>query len=120
MKKLVISIFLTLALANGLFTSLFAQESKSTGMENMPGMSSVATDQAMHSMEGQHMNMGPHMKMTALRAAKPGDDERAQQIVETARKVAEKYSDYRVALANGFHIFMPDVPQHQYHFNNVE
>ena len=32
----------------------------------------------MHSMEG-HMDMGPHMKMTALRQPKPGDSARAQQ-----------------------------------------
>ena len=71
-------------------------------MSNMKGMS-MGTDKAdsdsdagahaMHSMEG-HMDMGPHMKMTALRQPKPGDAERAKQIVETARKASEKYLDY--------------------------
>jgi hypothetical protein len=75
------------------------------------------TAHAMKSMEG-HMDMGPHMKMTALRAAKPGDAERAEQIVEAARKVSEKYMDYRVALADGFKIFLPNVPQKIYHFSN--
>jgi hypothetical protein len=32
--------------------------------------------------------------------------------------VAEKYTDYKVALADGFKIFMPNVPQKQYHFTN--
>lgn len=87
-------------------------------MSDMPGMSNEANAHAMHSMEGHHMDMGPHMKMTALREAKPGDQEKAEQVVEAARKAAEKYSDYKVALAEGFKIFMPNVPQKQYHFTN--
>ena len=71
----------------------------------------------MHSMEG-HMDMGPHMKMTALRQAKPGDAARAQQVVDAARKASEKYMDYHVALADGFRIFHPEVPQKMYHFTN--
>ena len=31
---------------------------------------------------------------------------------------AGKYQDYKVALAAGFKIFLPDVPQKQYHFTN--
>lgn len=76
-------------------------------------------DAAMHSMEG-HMNMGPHMKMTALRPAKPGDTERAQQVVEAARKASTKYIDYHVALADGYKIFYPEVPQKMYHFTNYQ
>lgn len=72
---------------------------------------------AMHSMEG-HMDMGPHMKMTGLRKAQPGDDEKAAHVVEAARKVAEKYQDYHAALADGFKIFLPNLPQKQYHFTN--
>jgi hypothetical protein len=74
---------------------------------------------AMHSMEG-HMDMGPHMKMTALRPAKPGDAERAQKIVEGARKVSEKYMDYHVALNDGFRIFLPNIKQPMYHFSNLQ
>jgi hypothetical protein len=98
-------------------------------MSNMKGMSTGAdkTEQddkdseggmhAMHSMEG-HMDMGPHMKMTALRQAKPGDAERAQQVVEAARKASAKYMDYHAALNDGFKIFHPDIPQKMYHFTN--
>jgi hypothetical protein len=96
-------------------------------MKDMPGMNkgkdtdkdsdSDAGAHAMHSMEG-HMDMGPHMKMTALRPPKPGDAARAQQIVEDARKAAEKYTDYRTALADGFEIFHPEAPQKMYHFTN--
>ena len=88
-------------------------------------MSNMASDSdagahAMHSMEGRHMDMGPHMKMTALRQGKPGDEERADKVVEAARKVAEKYKDYHTALADGFKIFLPNLPQKQYHFTNYQ
>jgi hypothetical protein len=72
----------------------------------------------MHAMEGRHMDMGPHMKMTTLRDPKPDDAERAARVVEAARKVAEQYQDYKVALAEGFKIFLPNVPQKMYHFTN--
>jgi hypothetical protein len=93
-------------------------------MSNMKGMNTDDKEadndtaaHAMHSMEG-HMDMGPHMKMTALRQAKPGDAERAQKVVEEARKVAEHYKDYHTALADGFKIFLPNIPQKMYHFTN--
>jgi len=56
--------------------------------------------------------------MTALRQPKPADAERAQQVVDTARKAAEKYTDYHAALADGFEVFLPNVPQKMYHFTN--
>lgn len=96
-------------------------------MSNMKGMQmgsdkgdeadNDASTHVMNSMEG-HMNMGPHMKMTALRQLKPGDDARAKQVAEQARKASEKYSDYHTALADGFEIFHPEVPQKMYHFTN--
>jgi hypothetical protein len=58
------------------------------------------------------------MKMTALRSVKPGDADRAQQVVEAARKASEKYMDYRAALADDFKIFHAELPQRIYHFTN--
>jgi len=89
------------------------------GMEKEKDKDSDAGMPAMHSMEG-HMDMGPHMKMTVLRPAKPGDAGRAQQVVEAARKASAKYLDYHAALADGFKIFHPEVPQKMYHFTNYE
>jgi len=34
--------------------------------------------------------------------------------------VATKYADYRTALNDGFKIFLPNVPQKQYHFTNYK
>src|SRR5579863_5355521 len=89
-------------------------------MKDMPmgaEKDSDASAHAMHSMEG-HMDMGPHMKMTPLRPAKPGDDARAREIVEAARKASQKYVDYHTALADGYKIFHPELPQKMYHFTN--
>jgi hypothetical protein len=114
-------------------TLCFAQQNSShdmSGMKgmNMPGhdMSQMGADDsdgdanahAMHSMEGHHMEMGAHMKMTALRTPQSGDAEKAQQVVVAARGAMEKYKDYHVALNDGFKIFHPEVPQKQYHFTN--
>lgn len=95
-----------------------AAPSDASSMREMPGMGGDGSAHAMHSMEGHHMDMGPHMKMTSLRDSQPGDDERAQQVVEAARKTAEKYTDYKTALADGYKIFLPSLPQKQYHFTN--
>ena len=76
-----------------------------------------ASAHVMNSMEG-HMDMGPHMKMTSLRPLKPGDAARAQQVAEEARKASEKYTDYHSALADGYKIFHPELPQKMYHFTN--
>jgi hypothetical protein len=93
------------------------------GMSSMPmpdlrGMNNDGSAHAMLSMSGRNMDMGPHMKMTTLRDPKPGDQEKADQVVAAARQAAEKYTDYRVALADGYKIFLPNLPQKQYHFTN--
>lgn len=81
-----------------------------------------ATTQAMghgHHHE-DHDAMGAHMHMTDLRAVQPGDQEKAQKVVEQARQSLEKYRDYKVALNEGFTIFLPNVPQPMYHFTNLK
>lgn len=81
------------------------------------GQSDSDAAPVMKSMEGR-MDMGPHMKMTALRPMKPGDASRAQQVASEARRASERYMDYHAALADGFNIFLPNVPQKMYHFTN--
>ena len=99
-------------------------QNQAAGPSDMPmtghDMSSMDGDaaHAMHSMENRHMDMGAHMKMTALRQPKAGDEERANQVAAAARKAAEHYLDYKTALAEGYKIFLPNVPQQQYHFTN--
>jgi len=73
---------------------------------------------AAHAMSTKHMDMGPHMRLTELRAPQPGDDERAEEIVRHLRMVIGPYKDYKKALADGYQIFLPNVPQPLYHFTN--
>jgi len=87
-------------------------------MPDMKGMNQDGSAHAMMSMSDRKMDMGPHMKMTTLRDLKPGDQEKADQVVAAARKTADKYVDYKVALADGYRIFLPNLPQKQYHFTN--
>lgn len=100
-----------------------AQDHSMDDMSDMPGMHhdvapNTGADHAVTAMQSHHMDMGPHMKMTTLRAPQPGDQERATEIVEAARKAAQKYQDYHVALKDGYKIFLPNLPQKMYHFTN--
>jgi hypothetical protein len=79
---------------------------------------SDATKAANDAMSDHDMDMSAHMYMTALRPANPADEQRAEEILAQLRPAIEKYKDYRVALADGFKIFGPNVPQPQYHFTN--
>jgi hypothetical protein len=99
------------------------------GMPDMPGMPGMSHDRVQQSteatanqqmMHGHHMHMGAHMYMTSLRAATPEDWVRADQIVSELRDSISQYKDYREALAAGYHIFMPNLPQDLYHFTNYE
>jgi hypothetical protein len=87
-------------------------------MQDSPATAGDGSASAMHSMEGHHMEMNGHMKMTPLREIKAGDKEKADAVVQAARRAAEKYTDYKVALADGFELFMPNHPQKMYHFTN--
>jgi hypothetical protein len=120
-------------LAPSLASSLAAQQSPSSqsspaqAHDSMPEMdmgqhdsekNSDATKAANDAMSDHDMDMSAHMYMTALRPANAADEKRAEEILVQLRRTMEKYKDYRVALADGFKIFGPNVPQPQYHFTN--
>jgi hypothetical protein len=69
---------------------------------------------------GNMAHMAAHMYMTALRSPGPGDQQQADAIVAAAKTAMAPYSDYHKALADGYEIFLPDVPQAQYHFTKYE
>ena len=92
--------------------------------DSMPGMNmdgmKMDDDSGNHAQTGamqsmahsHHMAMdGAHMRMTAARPVADGDRERAQQIVDTLAPAIQKYKDYHVALAEGYRIFAPNLPQ---------
>jgi hypothetical protein len=51
-----------------------------------------------------------HMYMTSI--------QRANEVATQLRAGIGKYKDYHVALADGFKIFLPNVPQPEYHFTS--
>ncbi len=73
---------------------------------------------AMADMATMHHGNTSHMRISAHRAPAPGDEQRAMEIEEKLRAGIEKYKDYHVALNDGFKIFLPNVPQAEYHFTN--
>jgi len=106
-----------------------AQQQQQQNHDSMPGMdmgdtpspadkNSDAAQSANDSMSGEHMDMGAHMFMTDLRPENSADDARAAALVVTVRQAIAKYKDYKVALADGYEIFLPRIPQPIYHFTN--
>ena len=68
-----------------------------------------------HDMPGM-AHMSGHMYMTTLRSIKPGDQAKADAIVSAAKQAMAPYEDYHNALADGYRIFLPNIPQPLYHF----
>jgi hypothetical protein len=95
-----------------------ADHSDMAGMSMDAGVASVGEHGAMVQMQHMHHGGTPHMQMTAPRPQTAEDRKRADEIVEQLRAGIEKYKDYRVALNDGFKIFLPNVPQPEYHFTN--
>jgi hypothetical protein len=69
---------------------------------------------------GGMAHMAGHMYMTTLRPIQAGDQQKADAIAAAAKQAMAPYQDYRKALADGYEIFLPNVPQHIYHFTKHE
>ena len=67
---------------------------------------------------GHHDVHSQHMTMTAMRPQTAEDLQRTNEIVAQLRSGIEKYKDYHAALDDGFRIFLPNVPQPEYHFTS--
>jgi hypothetical protein len=79
-----------------------------------------AATQAMSHHHEDHEHMGSHMHMSELRDPQPGDQEKAQRVADQVRQAIEKYKDSNAALADGYKIFLPNIPQKMYHFSKTE
>jgi hypothetical protein len=90
-------------------------------MTGMPGMSSrePATGDSVSAAMGGAMEESAHMRMTSLAPPAEGDSERAATIAATLRQALEPYRDYHRALADGYRIFAPRVPQRVYHLSSL-
>jgi hypothetical protein len=100
-----------------------SQESQPMDHSSMPAMdmddAKASEAHAVHDMTPGHLNAHSlHMHMTAMRPQAPEDTQRANEIVAQLRAGIEKYKDYHVALNDGYKIFLPNLPQPEYHFTN--
>lgn len=84
------------------------------GAENSPDAAKAANDE----MSDHDMDMNAHMFMTDQGPANAADQRRADEILAALRPAIARYKDYHVALAEGFQIFLPNLPQKIYHFTN--
>jgi hypothetical protein len=64
--------------------------------------------------------MSGHMYLTPQRPAQASDQAKADAVVAAARAAMAPYQDYHKALADGYEIFLPNVPQPLYHFTNYK
>jgi hypothetical protein len=105
-------------------------QTSSSGAQEMPGMdhSQMNLDSgdekeiekaAVADMNQMH-GSSPHLHLTAMHARTSADTQRASEIVAQLRTGIEKYRDYHVALNDGYRIFLPNVPQPEYHFTNYK
>ena len=65
-------------------------------------------------------HMADHMHLTELQTAKPGDQAKADAVAAAAKAAMEPYKDFHKALADGYEIFLPNVPQAIYHFTKLD
>src|ERR1700733_10458351 len=84
------------------------------------GLAGIAAGALDGNQPGGMAHMAGHMSMTALRSPNPGDQQKADAIVAAAKAAMAPYQDYQKALADGYQIFLPNLPQAQYHFTNYE
>src|SRR3954470_3311065 len=88
---------------------------KPDAAQNDEHATAAADDQMSH----HHMDMGPHMKMTPLRPATKADEQRATVIAKQTRSAIEKYTDVKVAEADGYRLFAPKMKhQKMFHYTN--
>jgi hypothetical protein len=92
---------------------------------NMPGMdmddAKASEAHAVHDRTpGHHDEHNLHMRTTAMHPQTPEDAARASEVIAQLRSGIEKYKDYHVALNDGYKIFLPNLPQPEYHFTNYK
>ena len=98
--------------------------SQTAGPSSMPGMAmdeKTSERAAVNDMTPGHQDPhSRHMYMTSMRDRTPEDIARAGDIVTRLRAGIEKFKDYHVALNDGYRIFLPNVPQPEYHFTSYK
>ena len=108
---------LALVIAGGLApAALGAQDRPMAGMvmDTADARAGAAADEAMSG----SLVADLHMRMTPPRPPSVADSARAALRVTELRAAIARYRDVHVAEADGYRIFLPNVPQPVYHFTN--
>jgi hypothetical protein len=122
--RLIIAVMLA---ATFIASTAAAQNMGDTGSMDMshpmkdapPGAMDDMTMHDAHMDHGSMKNMALHMTWSDPRPANAADQARADKLVATLQKAISKYKDYRVAEADGFKPFHPEIKQMTVvHFTN--
>ncbi len=105
---------LTLALA---WRQAGPAQSRTMGGMAMDTADVRATAAADEAMTGR-MTADPHMRLSPTRPQSVADSARAALRVTELRTAIARYRDVRRAEADGYRMFLPNVPQPVYHFTN--
>jgi hypothetical protein len=106
--------------ATGIFPIIMACVATAAAQQPGQPAAPAATAQTATMSGGGMAHMAGHMYLTTLRPIQPGDRQKADAIEAAAKAAMAPYQDYRKALADGYVIFLPNIPQPQYHFTKAE
>jgi hypothetical protein len=120
MKLRLSLLFLSLMLLPAAIASAHDMGAMDMGSMDMSSDNPASMDMMMSS---EHMENDPamaaHMGYTTLRPKSPGDQARADAMVETLRTALAKYKDYRVAEADGYKPWHPEIKTPIVHFTKM-
>jgi hypothetical protein len=85
-----------------ILAAVLATGCQSFGAQSQPGI------EADHQMSGA-LGESPHMRLTPVRSGTRADSIRAEAVADTLRRAIARYADVRVAVADGFKPFAPNV-----------
>ncbi|HUL50557.1 MAG TPA: hypothetical protein VLT79_11130 [Gemmatimonadales bacterium] len=89
----------------------------SSAQQPAAAMAEMAATDSSEAMAGE-MAHDAHMRMTAMRHPTGGDSARVRDLLEEMHRALGKYQDVRVAEADGFRRFLPNLKQPLYHYTN--
>ncbi len=90
------------------------------GTSGDPERASAGADaaRAVHDAMAHGSHDDPHLELTPTRTPNAADSARARAILSQLKQSLGRYADYRVALADGYEPFLPNVRQRIHHFTS--
>jgi hypothetical protein len=95
---------------------LVALAIRSIPLAAQAGAADAVTRQMSH--HGHESEDNPHLRLSTARPRTAEDSVRGSRLVSTIRRELAKYQDVKVAIADGYRQFLPNVVLPVYHFTN--